>query len=97
MSNEKFTKDEWSIIHDTSESSNIVIVGGAELHSAFYDNEQYRQNMHDAQLIAQAPAMYYKLKGLSELFLISDVSEVIEKLINSENDIKQLLAKARGE
>ena len=88
MSEAKFTKGEWKV-------DRFVNNKGFEI--SFNDDGEvvadYVYEEADAHLIAAAPEMYRML----ELALSRMDDDSIEDFVYSYQDIKQLLAKARGE
>ena len=100
MSKAEFTKGEWfadkgDLITTTYRSveNNMIPICEVEVE---FDGAVGVEQKANARLISKAPAMYNKLEELQRLYLVPDVSEVIDWLIYNENDIKQLLAEVRG-
>lgn len=91
---EKFTKGEWS-----SNGFSTVLINGeplcAMVNSAVTTGDP-AEDYANAHLVAAAPEMYAMLKQVSEL-VDMDGGSAIDWIIENTFDIRELLAKARGE
>tara|TARA_Y100000310_G_C20572062_1_gene758560 strand:+ start:763 stop:1122 length:360 start_codon:yes stop_codon:yes gene_type:complete len=119
MSNEKFTKGDWFTDKgDTMDSSHLITTNYRSVENNMipiceveteFDGTVGVEQKANAQLIAQAPAMYYELN--EQLIIINSQIEALTETKNlnratknrfhllkiKQERISNLLAKARGE
>ena len=110
---EKFTKGEWKWLYSKNDDGFFGLYSGDEpvavpqccndgddgrawfsTDESYYGETALKQA--DADLIAAAPEMYEMLKQVSELVDI-DGGSAIDWIVENTFDIRELLAKARGE
>ncbi|AUS01382.1 hypothetical protein NVP1284A_55 [Vibrio phage 1.284.A._10N.286.55.A5] len=91
MSETKFTKGEWVVDYDNNSSCEWYYTGPAKVEYSYRASAiEYSEALANAHLIAAAPEMYELLDSLYvHLDFIGDE--------RYKNNIKNLLAKARGE
>ena len=102
---ERFTKGEWlakdgdgfskEVIITTDDREDCFIIPICEM-DMFFDGDIGVEQAANANLIAAAPEMYAMLKQVSEL-VDMDGGSAIDWIIENTFDIRELLAKARGE
>ena len=91
---EQFTKGAWSAQSIGELSFNVCVLSKGV--SVYSSAKAVNDAKFDAALIAAAPEMYEMLKQLSQL-IDNDGGAAIDWLIENTFDIRELLAKARGE
>ncbi len=94
---EKFTQGDWNCNHFNKINNDVQYVRNehAEICTLYKGVEVNAANAH---LIAAAPEMYIKLKGLIKTIdWLDEITHDNIELDCLSNEIKELLAKARGE
>lgn len=92
---ERFTKGNW---HTEQRAKGVIILADSENLNAGFSicSVNGPESEANAALIACAPEMYEMLKQVSQL-IDNDGGAAIDWLIENTFDIRELLAKARGE
>lgn len=102
MANEKFTPGPWDV-DKGCEQNQIHDINCNFIACTYSGHFTAEQNTINAHLIATAPEMYEKLKGIQEWLewlLESSIEEDVTRGVDFReaiNEIDQLLKKARGE